>query len=180
MNMKKIALALLSGAMLLGVSACTSQKPEGEEEEITTGVVNPIKEVTEEEMTKITGIDLPPIQGMENIVYSTINDTVAQAEFDYNGHHYCLRARPTFKTTAQEAEEELGELAGLYYEWQDVQDTTVKGRQARLYVASNNHAYVGWVDVVPGIEYILNTDDYSEDFIENASNIFIPMQDMPE
>lgn len=178
MNLKKLTVVTLSGLMLLGgMCACTKKQSgtlvvDGDE----TSVVNPMKIVTEEEMCQETGIDLPKKDGMENVEYAVIAGKVAQMTFTYKGTEYCLRAQSTQETSIETACVEIDNLSGMHYEWDEAGQDTVQNRPGIVSKTKDGVAMVGWLDVVPGIEYTLTCNENGDNILEVANAVFTPLQ----
>lgn len=110
-------------------------------------VVNPVKQVTYEDLVEATGIPLHIPADASDVVYTTIalEPTVAQATFTLGGHEVCLRAVATTELEAQD-------ISGLYYEWETT-DTVGIGYCTGTVYLKGDVGYVAWLDVAPGINY---------------------------
>ena len=104
---------LLKCLMILCLLSGCSQAPKEEVQEETPmmGVVNPIKSYeTLDEVNNAIGTSLELVEGVQDVRFSTITNTVAQINFVYNGYELCLRAS---------FESQGSELAGTYGEFQE-------------------------------------------------------------
>ena len=163
-----------------------------EQTEEMAGMINPVKEVTEQEMIEETGIDLPAPEGAEDVRYTVIEtkDKIAQMTFTLDGHAFTLRACSTGITKLFAAddkdtdEEDASDISGLYYEWDNGSHALLNEGQDHemdvfTFVNSQEGAgYAVWVDAAPGILYNLcMTEDADSDLLtEYAQKVFVPMQ----
>ena len=102
-----LRMVVILGSILFSVG-CSADKGNG------TTLVNPVKEVTAEEMTDLTGISLKVPQGAEDIRYNVIEADgmmpMAQMTFTYQENEVFLRAQSVDDT-------EPVDISGLYYSW---------------------------------------------------------------
>lgn len=197
----KLAAVSVAGAMAFSMAGChiniTTENTSSKEE-----VVNHVVEMSEEEMTERTGIDLPIPDEATNVQYSVIEsdkDTdgekesseIAQVEFTLDGKDMYLRACMTDLTNLFDTDEEgvseedfkdlelgVGDISGLYYDWNQFSRDYVQDRDAYVCVSNDGPGYVAWLDVVPGILYNLCTEEDAdmEEMVEYANVLFVPMQ----
>lgn len=184
----KIAAVSLAAMMAVSFTACGGKK--AEEPAAAASMINPVKEMTEEQMCEKTGIDLPLPEGATDVVYSVIESEdgdIAQVDFTLDGKEMNLRACHTKITTLfqddpnadpRDFDPNEGDISGLCYNWNLVVETFVSNRDAKVHVSNDGPGYIAWLDVVPGIIYNLSmTDDADVDTLTNmAETVFVPMQ----
>ncbi|MCQ2500413.1 MAG: hypothetical protein MJ117_03575 [Lachnospiraceae bacterium] len=188
-----IAAVSLAAMMAVSLTACGGKG--NNTQEATTAstsatMVNPMKEMSEADMTQETGIDLPAPEGATDVVYSVIDTgdaKIAQMNCTYDGQEICLRACHTDLTGLEQTDPNADprnfdldeeDISGLCYDWNQVASRVVKNRSAIAHVSNDGPGYIAWVDVVPGILYNLSvTDDANLDALTNTAEIvFVPMQ----
>lgn len=140
-----------------------------------TTLVNPVKEVTDEEMADLTGISFKVPEGAKGIRYTVIEADgmmpMAQMTFTYQGKDMFLRAQSVDVT-------EPVDISGLYYSWEENFEAEVGYCKAEGFLG--DHAgYLRWIDVVPGIAYNLGMTENAdrETLIELANDVFLPLQE---
>lgn len=181
--MKKYIAMILAAVLALSLVACggnsassqpAESKAESEaESQEGAGMVNPLREMTQEEMVQETGIDLQLPAEAENVKFFvlTVDDTkTSQANFTYNGKEYTYRVAST-------SEFEAADKSGLNYEWANTETTHVDYCEATVSTC-DQAGVIYWIDVVPGINYTLgcNAAVTAEELIEVANQCFVPMQ----
>ena len=175
-----------------GIYDALGGEVEGEGEE--TGMVNPMTEVTQEELVQQTGIDLPAPEGATDVEYFVVDTdelTIAQMDFTLDGQTFELRAASTGMTDlsvggSMEEGPDLegfnsdeGNISGLYYEWTTAGTDLIADRSAQYKIADKEDVgYIAWVDAVPGILYNLSMmNDVTHDALrETAEKVFVPVQ----
>ena len=154
------------------IEVMETQMAEMETEEHTVTVVNPIREVTREEMLEEVGIPLNVPADATDVAYYVIagESTIAQAKFSVNGLEYCLRACAT-------GEFEPVDISGLYYTWEVQEEAEVGYCVGEVFLAGEV-GYVAWLDVVPGLNYNLSIKEGAtkEILIEMANTVFVEVQ----
>ena len=159
---------VILGSVLFSVG-CSADKGNG------TTLVNPVKEVTAEEMTDLTGISLKVPQGAEDIRYNVIEADgmmpMAQMTFTYQENEVFLRAQSVDVT-------EPVDISGLYYSWKENFQAEVGYCKAEGFL-EDNAGYLSWIDVVPGIAYNLGmTENADREFLTELANaVFLPLQE---
>lgn len=145
---------------------------EAESADQNVTVVNPVREVTPEEMVESTGISLKvPDDAMDVIYYVIAGESpIAQAVFTVNEKEYCLRACAT-------AEFEPVDISGLYYDWEVVEDVEVGYCAGKVYLTGET-GYISWLDIAPGINYNLTMKEGAtkEGLVEMANSLFVEVQ----
>lgn len=175
-----------------GIYDALGGEVEGDEGE--AGMVNPMTEVTQQELVDQTGIDLPAPKGATDVAYFVVDTdefTIAQMDFTLDGQPYELRAASTGMTElnpVETGEDEMdieginfdtGDISGLYYEWTTAGTDLVADRSGIFRIADKEDVgYIAWLDVVPGILYNLSmTSNVSHEALkETAEKVFVPMQ----
>ena len=191
-KIQKFAAVSLAAVMAVSMAGCTSTSKT--EETGNTSIANPVKEVTEDEMVEMTGIDLPAPEGAENVRYSVIDmgDTqIAQMDFTLDGLDMYLRACPTDLTNldviegGEDAEVSTdglnmskGDISGLCYEWEAGATQVVQEREAIMNFNEGEAGYIAWLDPVPGILYNLCMTEgaTTTNLPEYANKVFVPLQ----
>ena len=138
----------------------------------TVTVVNPIREVTREEMLPEVGIPLKVPDDATDVVYHVIagESMIAQVKFNVNDVEYCLRACAT-------GEFEPVDISGLYYTW-EVQEEVEVGYCVGEVFFAGEVGYVAWLDIVPGLNYNLSVKEGAtkEILVEMANTVFVEVQ----
>ena len=177
-----------------GIYNALGGEVEGEADEGEEEIVNPMTEVTQQELVERTGIDLPAPEGATDVTYFVVDTdeyTIAQMDFTLDGQPYELRAAATGMTEldpAKTGEDEMdligfdfdaGDISGLYYEWTTAGTDLVADRSGLYRIADKDDVgYIAWLDVAPGILYNLSmTSNAShEALLETAEKVFVPVQ----
>lgn len=170
--------AITLAGMLSGCSGNSAEKndatnQESENSEIEgMSVVNSIRQVSYEELVKVTGIPLHIPEKAGDVVYTTIalEPPVAQATFTLDGKDVCLRAVATNELEAQD-------ISGLYYEWETTEAVEVGYCTGTVYL-KGDIGYVAWLDMAPGINYNLSLKSGAtkEALVELANAVFTEVQ----
>ena len=143
--MMRRILLFLSVILCIGLCACGNNT-----QEKGMQVVNPLKEVTVEEMAEQTGIVLAAPEKAEEVRYFvlTYGDVkIAQIKFSWNGKAAYVRAQAT---SALEAED----ISGLNYQWTSTGEVQVGDWEATTYL-KEEVGYIAWLDTASGIVYNL-------------------------
>lgn len=187
---KKWFVFALCGMMLFAMTACSSTK-----EESTTGMPNPMTEVSYQELLEKTGVDMPAPEGATDVKYFTIkiddNATMAQMDFTLDGKKATLRAQSTGLTTFDNTVKDLVSgkvdvkavtdsefnISGLNYEWKDFAEQKVAERTAVSFL-NGDVGFIAWVDVVPGFVYNLGMNEGASHQVltDLANKVFVPIQ----
>lgn len=160
------------------VDEITDAVDEIKEEVPTTGMVNPMTEMTEEELTSATSVDLPVPEGATDahwFKYDLGNGNVlAEVQFVYEGYSITYRGQMTDVTNIADAED----ISGMYLADNATRvETTVSGRNA--YVNTDDSmGYVEFLDVVPGVLYCLDVASpvSADELVYLAEKTFVCMQ----
>lgn len=92
-----------------GVKSSLVEKPTSS---AVIGLPNPIKEVSNEEILNKFGYTFVIPQGVENVRYSTISNSLAQVNFTWKGANCNVRFEPT-------EEKSVKDISGFYYDWKN-------------------------------------------------------------
>ena len=154
------------------IEVLETQMAEMEAVSNTVTVVNPIREVTREEMLAEVGIPLKVPDDATDVAYHVIvgESTIAQVKFSVNGVEYCLRACTT-------GEFEPIDISGLYYSWEVKEEAEVGYCVGEVFLVGEV-GYIAWLDVVPGINYNLSVKEGAtkEILLEMANEVFVEVQ----
>jgi len=138
------------------------------------GLVNPLKEMSREELVEATGIDLGAPENAEELVYSLISledsAPIAQLKFKLDGEELCYRAQSM-------AGQNAADISGMYYQWEIEKHVFVNMNYAVVY-CSGDAGYIKWIDAAPGIQYSLSMNEGADKdkLIELAEAVFAPVQ----
>lgn len=179
-NAMRILALILALTMALSLAACGKKgepaaQPDGSasSSEIA-GVVNPIHEVTHDEMVEKTGVDIDAPEESTDVSYVYIDDEplFAEVNFTMNGVEWCYRAQ------MGQADPQI--LSGMYYNWTDTAEGEVDYCTATVSVCDGEEkaACVTWYDVVPDISYSLSAFDAADmdEALSMAKLVFQPAQ----
>lgn len=114
-------------------------------------ITNPTTEVTKEEMVEETSIDIDAPDGSKNVRYSIIEtedlDSMAQVDFEYEGHAYYFRAKETELTELTGTD--TCNISGLYYKFNKSEDSRVGVCEAQVFIAKEA-GYITWINFQAG------------------------------
>ena len=175
--MKKTIAMMMTGLMVLSLSACgsgaTSKEANATETstevaaeattEQTVGLANPWREATEEECNQLAGNGFSAPDGASNVKWS-IMDTgeeyreLVQMCFDLDGLSFTARQQNTG--------DEPQDISGMFYEWTAEEDVTLanwaggnmKGTVKRFIGDDRYIDVCTWYDVETGASYSLSTE----------------------
>lgn len=137
-------------------------------------------DITADEQLEITGIPLIAPEDAENVLYNVIlaseEHPIAETVFDYEGKTWFLQAQATDLVELMEADE-VADISGLYYEWEERVEAEVSGRSAYVY-RCDEAGFIVWLDVVPGILYNLAVvgETTTDELVSSAEQFFVPAQ----
>ncbi len=173
-KMKKKLIALVSAVcLIMMLSACGKQNVPQPDEPVDGGaaVVNPMHESSQEAILQELGLSFQIPAGAENVAFWTIgsNPVLAQMDFTFDGDKY------TYRISTDSGNEDI---SGMYYEWEQTEETTVGGLTAEVKWIDWNQGVISWYDAAPGIQYSLSQDTNatfnSLEIMANA--LYIPVQ----
>ena len=85
------------------------------------GLANPWEDLTEEELTAKSGLSFGVPEGAENVIYRYLQaNNLAEMQFTIGTDEYCARMMPV-----QLANDELMDISGMYYEWEQESQISV-------------------------------------------------------
>lgn len=151
---------------------------EPEEEQVQ--MVNPLKEVTKEELLKETGITFIDEYITLEPEYFVITPAdpsekkIAELRFMVGERELTYRAQPTDKLEAYDS-------TGLYYDWDEEKDVKIAYCDAK-YMKCEDASGIYWLDVVPGINYSISCiGEMDESQLEGCATILFdpPSPDDP-
>ena len=152
--------------------------PESKEKQ--TQIVNPLKEVTKEELLEETGISFIDEYITSDPKYFVITPAnpnekkIAELRFMVGDRELTYRAQPTDKLEAYDT-------TGLFYDWNEEKDVKVAYCDAK-YMKCDEASGLYWLDVVPGINYSMSCiGDMDESQLEGCASILFdpPSPDDP-
>ena len=143
------------------------------------GMENPWVELTEEELSQVSGVAFNVPEGAENVVWRWLADeSLAEMQFTLDGDEYCARIKPDALEAGQ-----LDNISGIYYEWEHEEEISVGGCYGTIGIAhTGSQDWVElclWYDLVPGLMYSLSaytTDPDGLDVVAVAEMVYAPMQ----
>lgn len=170
--MKKIY--VLCAVLVVLLAGCGMRSAQAAES--TARVVNPVSEVTAEEMTQKTGMGFHAPRGAEKIRYYVLDGqpAVAQVIFTLDGKEYTYRAA--------EAEMDAAALSGVYFGSPTESEIMVVKAKAKL-LTEGKTAVLYLLDAVPGISHALTCTDCDDpiDMTGILADVFVPLwDDVPE
>lgn len=183
--MKKLLAVLIALTMLLGTTAALASEQESHEHLDEEGalVVNPMHDVAtfEELVAAVPGVQLSPVpEGATDVSYTWIHTepTIAQIQFQYEGHFY------TYRAAVLVDHDNPADIDGIYlaFDHEEGFDNTFEGDDDYLHVRSNTedtYALIDWSRVDVGTQYSLFSETAGEpnmDIIETAV-ILLPAGD---
>ena len=147
--------------------------------EETAYIANPWKDMTEEELSQVSGLSFGVPEGAENVVYRWLeNDSLAEMQFTLDSDEYIARVKP-----AALQEGEIDNISGMYFYWDNEEKVQIKYCDGRLYLAqTGSEDWVElclWYDAAPGLMYSLSvytTDPDGLDLTAVAEMVFLPVQ----
>lgn len=171
--MKKLIALFSVVCLMMLLCACGKQEVPQPDEPADggTAVVNPMHESSQEAILQELGLSFQIPAGAENVAFWTIGSdpVLAQMNFTFDGDEY------TYRVSTNSGNEDI---SGMYYEWEQTEETSVGGLTAEVKWIDWNQGVISWYDVVPGIQYSLSQDTNatfnSLEIMANA--LFIPVQ----
>lgn len=176
----RIAVLAMAFAMAFALSACGG-----------SGNTVTVNETDAKGLVEATGISLDAPAGAEDVTYGYIEgeETIAQVTFTLDGKSFIYRAAVTDETALVEEDdnsvsvddglEEAAELAGLEGKtWKGAAVADVGSSRGIYARSSDKMSIVSWIDVAPGIMYVMIANDNVEQMtiINVAQKAFVPMQ----
>lgn len=141
--MKKIFLVLLCCSFSLFFSCHRVEKNTK-----SIGMANPVKDCTPEYLLEAMGVSFNEPAESQEILYSSISDSIAQMRFNWKGCNCIARIKSSDK---------MDDISGCYYDWEKEIQTKIGWCDAVIKYAviqdGNIVAVCNWYDVVPGLLY---------------------------
>ncbi len=164
---RKLKYILVVGVLSFMFGACSSAEINSEEEPGSMQVINPIKQVTAEELEAEMQISLVGVpENALDVAYTTIETSdgkVAQLKFTLDGASVFVRSQRTDATEVQD-------ISGLYYEWAGTIEAQVGDCKATVFI-KENVGYIAWTNLETGIVYNLGmTDGADAEFLIKLAN----------
>lgn len=165
---RRILAVLLILAALFMVTGCGAA-PKTENAQ----VINPMKEVSFEEMVESVGIPLYAPDYAKDIHYFTITDgdtVIGQMDFTLDGKAY------TYRTTS--ADLDAAELSGIHFTKFTESYAEVSYAEGKI-LTEGNTSVLFWEDQVPGVRYSLSCTECEDPtvLLEIAENTFRSLQE---
>lgn len=176
MNKKILVLGLLAVILLSGCGKNKVETPE----EAPAQLVNPLKEVTKDELLAETGITFVDEYITLEPKYFVITPAkpdekkIAELRFTVGECELTYRAQPTDKLEAYD-------MTGLFYDWDEEKDVKVADCDAK-YMKCAEASGIYWIDVDSGINYsIACVGDMDESQLEGCASLIFeaPSPDDP-
>lgn len=173
MNERKLITRILTAILVMMLLTACGAKPAPTvpATEPDANLVNPISEVTADEMVQKTGVALDAPADADSVHYFVIDSqpAIAQVTFSLSGTEYTYRASM--------AQLDALALSGVYLGSPTESAAQVSYNEGKL-LTEGNTAVLYWEDVVPGICYTLSCADCKEPAVmtEIAEQIFVPAQ----
>ncbi|MCF0258761.1 MAG: hypothetical protein HUJ54_02765 [Erysipelotrichaceae bacterium] len=173
----KTTLGLLTGCLLLTGCSMAAANPASLKKaanQTAVSTVNPVRQVTIDEMGAAAGIYLRAPEGAGNVVYSVISDSdggkTAQAEYTVNGVSYTYRAKSI-------PDAEAHDISGLYEQWTAEAPVEI-GYHGGTWKTSDNASVIIWTDIAPGISYSLSVQGKADQdqLLNAAREVYVPVQ----
>lgn len=169
MKIKSMIASVLVGVMV--ISTCLVLAGCAKEE--STGMPNPMTEVTKQEMVDQTGIDIDAPQDAKDVKYFVYDmgedKKMAEVQFSYQDKAFSYRA--------DAYSEDANDSSGMNYEWEDAKEVQVAYNTATA-MANDESAAMYWYDVVPGINYSLSCSNACtvDELTAVANTVFVSAQ----
>lgn len=168
--MRKLYCLLATGVMLL-LSACGGAAPA---EYASEG--NPLRSVTAEQMEAELGVRFSLPEGAQDADYTIISgeQPLAQVTFLLDGATCCCRAQ-----SADIPGEELPDISGMYYTWEERATDLVGYNEALLSWIEGQEGVIRWYDYAPGLLYSVSVSSGAgmAELIALAEEIYVPVQE---
>ena len=136
------------------------------------GIANPWREVSKDELMKITGLSFALPEGAENVLYLVMNNgELSEMQFDCQNVHYNARIAEADAFT---------DISGMYYTWDGVSAFSLGDAFGACWKARDEegHVYLSlWYDMASGLMYSLTAEAQGEvDMPAMAQAVYVPMQ----
>ncbi len=162
---RKIKFILVASVLSLMICSCAGKN--NTEEKNSVQVINPVKQVTAEELQEEMQISLAGVPQMASDMTYTIIESgdmkIAQVQFVLDSAKVFLRSQRT-------EPEEIQDISGLYYEWTEVTQAQVGEYEATVYI-KDSVGYIAWLNSKSGIVYNLGmTESANQEVLIRLAN----------
>ena len=163
----KIKYILVAVVLSFMLCACGSVEVNSEEEIGSMQMINPIKQVTAEELEAEMQVSLVGVpKEAVDVTYTTIETgdaKIAQLKFTLDEASVFVRSQRTNATEVQD-------ISGLYYEWSEILEAKVAACEAKVFV-KEQVGYIAWTNLETGIVYNLGmTEGADAEFLIKLAN----------
>ena len=166
----KLKYKLVGIALSFMLSACGSMETNNIEGMSSMQVINPIKQVTAEELEAEMQISLVGVpEEAVDVTYTTIEtgeEKIAQLKFTLDGAGVFVRSQRVDSP-------EILDFSGLYYEWSEILEAQVGACEAKVFV-KEQVGYIAWTNLETGIAYNLGMAEGADadTLIKLANEVF--------
>ena len=139
---------------------------------------NPWEDMTAEQLREVSGISFGVPEGAENVIWRWMQSgNLAEMQFAWEGGDYCARLQPV----ALQDGEQLPDISGMYFDWDNVEDITIHGCRGTIGQAQcGSEDWVErclWYDPAAGLAGSLSvstTDLDGLDLAAIAEQVYLP------
>lgn len=135
-----------------------------------TGMVNPWRETTAEELMQTLGVEFGVPEDAEDVVYRMLEaENLAEMQFSWRGAQCCARIVPTA---------EFEDISGFFYDWDSEEECEIGWCAGRVMCVENAIVCL-WYDAAPGLMYSVGAilpPDAQVEILTLAEMIYIPAQ----
>ena len=166
----KLKYKLVGIALSFMLSACGSMETNNIEGMSNMQVINPIKQVTAEELEAEMQVSLVGVpEEAVDVTYTTIEtgeEKIAQLKFTLDGAGVFVRSQRVDSP-------EILDFSGLYYEWSEILEAQVGACEAKVFV-KEQVGYIAWTNLETGIAYNLGMAEGADadTLIKLANEVF--------
>ena len=166
----KLKYILVVSVLSFMLCACSRAEMNREEGIGNMQVINPIKQVTAEELQEQMQISLVGVpENASDVAYTTIetgSEKIAQIKFTLDNANVFVRSMKTDSA-------EIMDISGLYYEWTETIEAQVGNCEAIVFI-KDHVGYIAWRNLETGIVYNLGMTEGTDadTLIELANEVF--------
>lgn len=167
---RKLKYILVAVGLSFMLSACGSEEINKTEGIGNMQVINPIKQVTAEELEAEMQVSLVGVpEEAVDVTYTTIEtgeEKIAQLKFTLDGAGVFVRSQRVDSP-------EILDFSGLYYEWSEILEAQVGACEAKVFV-KEQVGYIAWTNLETGIAYNLGMAEGADadTLIKLANEVF--------
>lgn len=159
---RKLKYILVAVVLSFMLSACGSEEINKTEGIGNMQVINPIKQVTAEELEAEMQVSLVGVpEEAVDVTYTTIEtgeEKIAQLKFTLDGAGVFVRSQRVDSP-------EILDFSGFYYEWSEILEAQVGACEAKVFV-KEQVGYIAWTNLETGIAYNLGmTEGADADYL---------------